>query len=62
MTNDAFYEDLTPESAINIVKQLAKGETPKVGSQIGRHGSIGPKGKTALLAEPSGPFCREGIF
>ena len=34
MTNDAFYEDLTPESAINIVQQLAKGETPKVGSQV----------------------------
>ena len=59
VTNDAYYEDLTAESAINIVEQLKRGETPKVGSQIGRHGSIGPQGKTVLLEEPTGPYCRE---
>lgn len=59
ITNDAYYEDLTPENAINVVEQLARGETPKVGSQTGRHGSIGPQGKTALTEEPSGPYCRE---
>ena len=59
ITNDAYYEDLTPENAIKVVEQLARGETPKVGSQIGRHGSIGPQGKTSLLEEPSGPYCRE---
>ena len=47
------------ESAIAIVEQLRKGEEPNKGSQIGRHGSIGPQGKTVLLEEPSGPYCRE---
>jgi len=59
VTNDAYYEDLTVDSAIKIVEQLRKGETPLVGSQIGRHGSIGPQGKTVLLEEPNRPYCRE---
>lgn len=37
--NDDVYEDLTPDSMIKIVEALAKGEQPKTGSQIGRHGS-----------------------
>mmetsp|Transcript_5052 Transcript_5052/g.10085 ORF Transcript_5052/g.10085 Transcript_5052/m.10085 type:complete len:270 (+) Transcript_5052:3-812(+) len=57
--NDAYYEDLTAESAISIIEQLRKGETPKKGSQIGRHGSIGPQGKTGLLSEPVGIVCRD---
>jgi len=57
--NDAYYEDLTGESAIAIVEQLRKGETPKKGSQIGRHGSIGPNGKTVLLDGPQMPPCRD---
>ena len=59
VTNDAYFEDLTAESAIKIVEQLRKGETPTPGSQIGRWGSIGPQGKTSLLEEPNGPYCRE---
>jgi len=64
LTNDGYYEDLTPESAINIVEMLRRGEAPEKGpcgshSAIGRHGSIGPQGKTALLSEPNGPYCRD---
>jgi len=57
--NDAYYEDLTPESAIAIVETLRKGEAPKKGSQIGRHCSIGPNGKTVLTGEPQAPPCRD---
>ena len=43
---------------------LRRGEAPEKGpcgshSAIGRHGSIGPQGKTALLSEPNGPYCRD---
>jgi hypothetical protein len=56
--NDAYYEDLTAESAIAIIEQLRKGQAPKKGSQIGRITSRG-KTKTALFAEPAGPYCRD---
>mmetsp|Transcript_2879 Transcript_2879/g.9700 ORF Transcript_2879/g.9700 Transcript_2879/m.9700 type:complete len:244 (+) Transcript_2879:110-841(+) len=57
--NDAYYEDLTPESAIAIIEKLRKGETPPPGPQNGRKGSIGPLGKTVLLGEPNAPYCRD---
>ena len=34
--NDDYYEDLTKESAVRILKDLADGKKPKAGSQIGR--------------------------
>jgi NADH-quinone oxidoreductase E subunit len=37
--NDDFYEDLTPESFVQILEHLAKGHTCNPGSQIGRHNS-----------------------
>jgi NADH:ubiquinone oxidoreductase subunit E len=56
--NDAYYEDLTAESAIAIIEQLRKGQAPKPGSQIGRLGSRG-KAKTSLTSPPNAPFCRD---
>ena len=56
--NDAYYEDLTAETAIAIIEQLRKGQTPKKGSQVGRVASRG-KVKTALTSAPTGPFCRD---
>ncbi len=56
--NDAYYEDLTAESAIAIIEQLRKGQTPKKGSQTGRLASRGLV-KTNLIAPPNGPFCRD---
>ncbi|MGE4350862.1 MAG: NADH-quinone oxidoreductase subunit NuoE [Bdellovibrionales bacterium] len=37
--NDDYYEDLTPDSAVAILDALARGDTPKLGSQTGRCGS-----------------------
>jgi len=37
--NDDYYEDLTPESVTAVIDALAKGETPKAGSQSGRKSS-----------------------
>lgn len=34
--NDDYYEDLTPESIVGVLKQLKAGKKPKTGSQIGR--------------------------
>lgn len=46
--NDDYYEDLTPENIVNILKDLAeKGET-KTGSQIGRKSSEPSEGLTSL--------------
>jgi len=56
--NDAYYEDLTPESAIAVIEQIRKGQTPKPNSQSGRLASRG-KEKTCLTSEPNGPFCRD---
>lgn len=37
--NDDYYEDLTPENVVTVLKDLAEGRTPKAGSQTGRCGS-----------------------
>jgi NADH-quinone oxidoreductase subunit E len=44
--NDDFYEDLSPESTVRVLDELAKGGQPKPGSQTGRQGSA-KKGATA---------------
>jgi NADH-quinone oxidoreductase subunit E len=36
---DDYYEDVDPDAARRIVEALKRGETPKPGSQIGRHRS-----------------------
>ena len=36
---DDYYEDVDPDAARRILDALMRGETPKPGSQIGRHGS-----------------------
>eukprot|EP01098_Paradermamoeba_levis_P002574 TRINITY_DN1298_c0_g1_i3.p1 TRINITY_DN1298_c0_g1~~TRINITY_DN1298_c0_g1_i3.p1 ORF type:complete len:261 (-),score=84.08 TRINITY_DN1298_c0_g1_i3:189-971(-) len=41
--NEDFYEDLTPETTVQVLDALARGETPKVGPQNGRR-----------VAEPKG--------
>ena len=46
--NDDNYEDLTYESMTAILDALARGETPKPGSQIGRTASCPQGGPTTL--------------
>jgi NADH-quinone oxidoreductase subunit E len=45
------YEDLTYDSMTEILAALARGETPKTGSQIGRTASCPEGGPTTLLTE-----------
>ncbi len=47
--NDDFYEDLDAKSMEALLDKLARGETPKVGSQTGRQGSAPEGGPTTLL-------------
>jgi NADH-quinone oxidoreductase subunit E len=46
--NDDYYEDLTPENAVALLKGLAEGKPVKVGSQTGRRGSQAASGPTSL--------------
>ena len=46
--NDHNYEDLTYEGMTAILEMLARGEEPKVGSQIGRTASCPEGGPTTL--------------
>ena len=45
---DEYYEDLDSASAEEILKALKAGETPKVGSQAGRHTCEPAGGITSL--------------
>ncbi len=45
------YEDLTYDSMTDILAALARGETPKTGSQIGRTASCPEGGPTTLITE-----------
>ena len=47
--NDDYYEDLDPAKLEALLDALARGETPKPGSQIGRQGSAPEGGPTTLL-------------
>ncbi|MFZ4761829.1 MAG: NADH-quinone oxidoreductase subunit NuoE [Alphaproteobacteria bacterium] len=51
--NDDYYEDLTAQSAENILEKLARGEKPVTGSQIGRKGACPEGGATTLVADIS---------
>lgn len=46
--NDDYYEDLTSETAVAILDELAAGRKPKVGSQCGRCGSCACSGSTPV--------------
>ena len=48
--NDEYYEDLTPETTVKVLKQLAAGETPKPGNQSARHTSEPAGGPTTLTS------------
>lgn len=54
---DHFYEDLTPETAVNILKDIEAGKTPKHGPQIDRNGCEGPLGRTSLTDITIGTSC-----
>ena len=60
--NDDYYEDLTPETAVAVIDQLAKGEKPKVGPQSGRKAAEPATGLTTLTEPPVGVVVREGVF
>mmetsp|Transcript_32365 Transcript_32365/g.44886 ORF Transcript_32365/g.44886 Transcript_32365/m.44886 type:complete len:273 (+) Transcript_32365:86-904(+) len=53
-----YYEDLTPASTVKILDMLKKGEKPKVGSQT-RETCEPMGGRTTLLEDPPGPYCRD---
>lgn len=57
--NDHFYEDLTPESALQVLDHIKAGKTPKIGPQIDRNGCEGPLGRSSLNEPPPGPYCRD---
>jgi len=51
--NDDYYEDLTPEILINLLKDLAAGRPVKPGPQQGRHAAEPAGGKLTSLTDPS---------
>jgi NADH dehydrogenase (ubiquinone) flavoprotein 2 len=51
--NDDFYEDLTPETTIQVLQALSKGERPKPGPQSGRRTSENSAGLTTLTGPVS---------
>lgn len=51
---DDYYEDLTPDAFKEILRALAKGETPKTGSQSGRAGAEPAGGLTTLVGKGGG--------
>ena len=53
-----YYEDLTPEDAVAVVKALKAGQKPRVGSQH-RDKAEPATGQTTLTSEPPGPYCRD---
>jgi NADH dehydrogenase (ubiquinone) flavoprotein 2 len=56
--NDDFYEDLTPESTVKIIDELAAGRKPAFGPQGGRRKYAEPYGgKTTLKETPMGPYA-----
>lgn len=54
VNNEWVYEDLTPETTVELLKTWEKGEQPKIGPQNGRINSLGPMGRTSLENIPEG--------
>jgi NADH dehydrogenase (ubiquinone) flavoprotein 2 len=46
--NDEYYEDLTPQRMVEILKALKEGKAVPAGSQTGRKGSMAAGGSTTL--------------
>jgi NADH-quinone oxidoreductase subunit E len=46
--NDDYYEDLTPQSVVQLLKDLSAGRAPKAGSLTGRKASMAASGPTSL--------------
>lgn len=61
VNNEEFYEDLTPESMVNIIDKFRKGEHVEVGPQIKRNRSEGPHGRTSLINHESQPISRDFV-
>ena len=59
VNNEWFYEDLTPESTVEILKTWKAGGEPKIGPQNGRKNSIGPMGRTSLTNIPETAIDRD---
>lgn len=59
VNNEWFYEDLDPESTLELMKKWKAGEEPKVGPQNGRINSNGPMGRTSLETIPHINFDRD---
>lgn len=53
--NDDFYEDLTPESMKQLLRDLRDGKPTKIGPQNHRKNSEGPMGRTSLKASVEVP-------
>ena len=56
-----YYEDLTPDSMVGIIDDLATGREPKPGSQTRKYGSMNEAGTTTLIdrAREAGVKVRE---
>lgn len=48
---DHYFEDLTYDSMIDIIRMLRAGEMPRIGSQIGRFSSEPTEGPTSLISK-----------
>ena len=54
-----FYEDLTGETAVEVLKKFQNGEIPKPGPQCGTRRVAEPAGaKTSLFSRPTPPPLR----
>jgi NADH dehydrogenase (ubiquinone) flavoprotein 2 len=61
VNNEYFYEDLTPESIVNIIDKFKKGQPVEVGPQIKRNRCEGPHGRTSLINHESQPISRDFV-
>jgi len=53
--NDLYYEDLTPEITLKLLRDFAAGKQPQPGPQSGRFTCENADGLTNLTEEPKGP-------
>ena len=59
VNNEWFYEDLTPETTVELLKKWQAGEEPTPGPQNGRINSCGPMGRTSLETMPDSTHTRD---
>lgn len=53
--NDDYYEDLTAEDTVEILRDLQAGKSPRPGPRNGRFAAEPCGGLTSLSEEPKGP-------